>query len=163
MHSIPLPFLVCKIFTFYINDVLLFKCPFPGPKGLLTSVLHRRRRSQHRTMLIKHPTEFDMPNLLFVYFTGRRLGSSSLTSAIQIGDPIYPHFISCRPLYTSCLSTYKFRALDSVCLLANSIFAQIILILKQSWSVISHNFPRNTVQSVVAVSCNCHKFIAETL
>ena len=25
-------FLVRKIFTFYINDVLLFKCPFPGPK-----------------------------------------------------------------------------------------------------------------------------------
>jgi len=23
---------VRKIFTFYINDVLLFKCPFPGPK-----------------------------------------------------------------------------------------------------------------------------------
>ena len=27
-------FLVRKIFTYYINDVLLFKCPFPGPKGL---------------------------------------------------------------------------------------------------------------------------------
>ena len=26
-------FLFRKIFTFYINDVLLFKCPFPGPKG----------------------------------------------------------------------------------------------------------------------------------
>jgi hypothetical protein len=25
--------LVRKIFTFYINDVLLFKCPFPEPKG----------------------------------------------------------------------------------------------------------------------------------
>ena len=25
--------LVRKIFTFYINDVPLFKCPFPGPKG----------------------------------------------------------------------------------------------------------------------------------
>jgi len=25
--------LVRKIFTFYINDVLLFKCPIPGPKG----------------------------------------------------------------------------------------------------------------------------------
>jgi hypothetical protein len=25
--------LVRKKFTFYINDVLLFKCPFPGPKG----------------------------------------------------------------------------------------------------------------------------------
>ena len=27
-------FLVCKIFTFYINDVLKFKYPVPGPKGL---------------------------------------------------------------------------------------------------------------------------------
>ena len=25
--------MVRKIFTFYINDVRLFKCPFPGPKG----------------------------------------------------------------------------------------------------------------------------------
>ena len=33
VYLITLPFLVRKIFTFYINDVLLFKCPFPGPKG----------------------------------------------------------------------------------------------------------------------------------
>ena len=33
MYFITLPFLVRKIFTFYINDVLLFKCPVPGPKG----------------------------------------------------------------------------------------------------------------------------------
>jgi hypothetical protein len=33
MYFITLPVLVRKIFTFYINDVLLFKCPFPGPKG----------------------------------------------------------------------------------------------------------------------------------
>jgi len=26
-------FLVRKIFTFYINDVLLFTCPVPEPKG----------------------------------------------------------------------------------------------------------------------------------
>ena len=33
VHFITLPFFVRKIFTFYINDVLLFICPFPGPKG----------------------------------------------------------------------------------------------------------------------------------
>ena len=33
VYFITLPFLVCKIFTFYINDVLLFKCQIPGPKG----------------------------------------------------------------------------------------------------------------------------------
>jgi len=33
MYFLTLPFLVHKILTFYINDVLLFKCPFPGPKG----------------------------------------------------------------------------------------------------------------------------------
>ena len=33
VYFITLPFLVRKIFTFYINDVLLFKCPFQGPKG----------------------------------------------------------------------------------------------------------------------------------
>ena len=33
VYFITLNFLVRKIFTFYINDVLLFKCPFPGPKG----------------------------------------------------------------------------------------------------------------------------------
>ena len=33
VYFITLPFLVPKKFTFYINDVLLFKCLFPGPKG----------------------------------------------------------------------------------------------------------------------------------
>ena len=33
VYFITLPFLVHKIFTFYTNDELLFKCPFPGPKG----------------------------------------------------------------------------------------------------------------------------------
>ena len=33
VYFISLPVLVRKIFTFYINGVLLFKCPFPGPKG----------------------------------------------------------------------------------------------------------------------------------
>ena len=28
-----LPFLIPKIFTFYISDVLLFICPVPGSKG----------------------------------------------------------------------------------------------------------------------------------
>jgi len=33
VYFISLPVLVRKILTFYINDVLLFKCQFPGPKG----------------------------------------------------------------------------------------------------------------------------------
>ena len=33
VYFITLPVLVRRIFTFYINDVLLFKCPVPGPKG----------------------------------------------------------------------------------------------------------------------------------
>ena len=33
VYFITLYFLVRKIFTFYINDVLLFQCPFPGSKG----------------------------------------------------------------------------------------------------------------------------------
>ena len=32
VYFITLPFLVPKISTFCINDVLLFKCKFPGPK-----------------------------------------------------------------------------------------------------------------------------------
>jgi len=32
-----LPFLVYKIFTFYINGVLNCKCPAPGPKGYVES------------------------------------------------------------------------------------------------------------------------------
>ena len=33
VYFVTLPVLVRKIFTFYINDVILFKCPVPGPKG----------------------------------------------------------------------------------------------------------------------------------
>ena len=33
VYFIKFPFLVRKIFTFYTNDLLLFKCPIPGPKG----------------------------------------------------------------------------------------------------------------------------------
>ena len=33
VYFIRLPVLVRKIFKFYMNDVLLFKCPIPGPKG----------------------------------------------------------------------------------------------------------------------------------
>ena len=33
LYFITLPVLVRKIIAFYINDVLLFKCPVPGPKG----------------------------------------------------------------------------------------------------------------------------------
>jgi len=33
VYFVTLRFLVRKISTFYINDVLLFKCPVPGPKG----------------------------------------------------------------------------------------------------------------------------------
>jgi len=32
VYFITLSFLVHRIFTFYVNDVLLFKCPIPGPK-----------------------------------------------------------------------------------------------------------------------------------
>ena len=33
VYFITLPVLVRKKLTFYINDVLLSKCPVPGPKG----------------------------------------------------------------------------------------------------------------------------------
>ena len=36
VYFITLPVLVRKIFTFYINYVLLFKCPVPGPKGYIS-------------------------------------------------------------------------------------------------------------------------------
>ena len=38
VYFITLSFLVRKIFTFYINDVLLFKCSFPGPNGQCSAV-----------------------------------------------------------------------------------------------------------------------------
>jgi len=33
VYFLMLPFLVRKIFTLYINGVLDYKCPAPGPKG----------------------------------------------------------------------------------------------------------------------------------
>ena len=38
VYFITLPFVVRKIFTFYINYVLLLKCPFPGPKDECTEI-----------------------------------------------------------------------------------------------------------------------------
>ena len=35
VYFITLPVLVRKILLFYINDVLLCKCPIPGSKGLI--------------------------------------------------------------------------------------------------------------------------------
>ena len=32
VYFITLPYLVRKILTFYLNDVILFKCTIPGPK-----------------------------------------------------------------------------------------------------------------------------------
>jgi hypothetical protein len=39
VYFITLRFLVRKMFTFYINDVLLFKCPVPGLKGYTVKIL----------------------------------------------------------------------------------------------------------------------------
>ena len=33
VYFITLPFLVLKIFTIYIGDVIILKCPIPVPKG----------------------------------------------------------------------------------------------------------------------------------
>ena len=33
VYFMTLAFFVLEIFTFYINDVLLLKCPVPGPRG----------------------------------------------------------------------------------------------------------------------------------
>ena len=33
VYFITLPLLVRKIITFYVNNVLIFECPFPGLKG----------------------------------------------------------------------------------------------------------------------------------
>jgi len=47
VYFITLPFLVRKIFTFYINDVLLFKCPVPGPNNLnkVTKITSNKRKA----------------------------------------------------------------------------------------------------------------------
>ena len=39
VYFITLPVLVLKIFTSYINDVLVFKCPVPGPKGEIVLII----------------------------------------------------------------------------------------------------------------------------
>ena len=54
VYFISLRFLVRKILTFYINDVLLFKCPFPGPKGWSNYCIKWRRFSQVRPLLSTH-------------------------------------------------------------------------------------------------------------
>jgi hypothetical protein len=43
VYFITLPFLFRKTFTFYINDVLLFKCPIQGPKGYILFFLQSLR------------------------------------------------------------------------------------------------------------------------
>jgi hypothetical protein len=39
-----LPYLVHKMFTFYINGVLNCKCPAPGPKGQIATQFARHCR-----------------------------------------------------------------------------------------------------------------------
>ena len=55
VYFITLPVLIRKIFTFYINDVLLFKCPFPGPNGY--SDLLNFDKASHGTPQPEYPFE----------------------------------------------------------------------------------------------------------
>ena len=43
VYFITLPVLVRKIFTFYINDVLLFKCPIRGPRDYAQGHFHGKK------------------------------------------------------------------------------------------------------------------------
>ena len=53
VYFITLPVLVRKMFTFYINDVLLFKCPFPGPNGYPVFQLLGVMKDFNKTLYIK--------------------------------------------------------------------------------------------------------------
>ena len=64
MYFITLSLLVHKIFTFYTNDVLLFKCPVPGPKGLIQHQ-HDWTSARIKTFLSSNTT---YNALYYIYF-----------------------------------------------------------------------------------------------
>ena len=53
-----LPFLVHKIFTFYINGVLNCKCPAPGPKGYIKKYIYSYLKCIVYDKLLKHRQSF---------------------------------------------------------------------------------------------------------
>ena len=59
VYFLMLPFLVHKIYTFNINDVLNCKCPAPGPKGYCTnscfiiSLLYASTCFEHYVLIIR--------------------------------------------------------------------------------------------------------------
>ena len=69
VYFITLPFLLRKIFTFYINDVLLFKCQVPGPKrltcGRWTQDLFLRARKGFKLKMLNLQVYFHIYKRMF--------------------------------------------------------------------------------------------------
>ena len=83
VYFITSHFLFPKIFTFYINDVILFKCPFPGPK--VKSILRRSEvhcKRPFKKILVKGRT-----GLFQRFLSSKPCEQSTQGNKICSGDP----------------------------------------------------------------------------
>ena len=85
VYFITLPFLVRKIFTFYINNVLQIKCPFPGPKGQFRSTQY-----DHNWWPLRTTQPVLLMRFIPLPWDTRRLATAGLNSGFTCVRPTRP-------------------------------------------------------------------------
>ena len=144
VYFITLSFFIRKIYTFYINYVLLFKCPFPGPKGWVpTNICTIPNYAEHSVLCLIAIA------VIWIHFISYMLFRTRVTSDL-CHNVIQKDLLVCKVL--GCI--YSIPSLDVSCL---CFAASFITFAKQPmrWSRISAlavRFLRITGPNVLRIS-----------